>query len=311
MRSVIYGITLETNFPLNHHRTAEADGSPADVTVTYAGEREVPVDEVAEGEWLQAVQIGDRLSYSTVRQADGKVVLRLHGAAEFHIDPDLRRVIGWNDPAYDLEMFALLTAGNLLATIFMLRGEPVLHASAVEQEGRVLAFVADSGMGKSTLAALCCAAGARFVTDDVLRIDTSVAPPRCQLGASENRLRRDARELGLIDPDQRTSVDGRFVWVPRESEASSPELAAIVLPVLDRDASRLSLERLPGGEALNSLHRHPRLLGWMDKQGLMAVFRLLATVTRTVPVYRAHIPWGPPFDPQIGSDLLQATGLTG
>lgn len=51
-------------------------------------------------------------------------------------------------------------------------GRQVLHASAVElPDGQVVAFVGDSGLGKSTLAAAFAVRGAKVLTDDCLLID--------------------------------------------------------------------------------------------------------------------------------------------
>ena len=67
----------------------------------------------------------------------------------------------------------MLVGGTLLAFVLTMRGEAVLHASAVQVGDAALAFVGASGMGKSTMATLLCADGARLVTDDVLRLDTT------------------------------------------------------------------------------------------------------------------------------------------
>ncbi len=52
-----------------------------------------------------------------------------------------------------------------------LQGLEVLHASAVGVDGRAVAFTAASGSGKSSLAAHLVAAGASFLTDDVLALE--------------------------------------------------------------------------------------------------------------------------------------------
>lgn len=48
---------------------------------------------------------------------------------------------------------------------------PTLHASAVALNGQLIAFLAHSGHGKSTLAATLLQTGALFVTDDILPIE--------------------------------------------------------------------------------------------------------------------------------------------
>lgn len=308
---LLHGLVLRTDVAVPGAVGAPA-GRAVDLEVTVAGGRQVP-DTIADGARLQAATWGDRMQYSTVRRSDGSVLLRLHGLVDFVIDPELRSVAAWTDPRCEPELYALLVAGNLLATVLTLRGETVLHASAVERDGRAVAFVAHSGMGKSTLAALACARGGRFVTDDLLRVgygDDGRA--HCWPGGLENRLRRMPAEILGFAPETgvRTSVDNRRVWSPRPTANPSPELVAVVLPVLDRDCRTLEVGRLGRGAALVQLQLTPRLLGWTDQAATAAAFRNLSALVRSVPVRTARVPWGLPVDPAIVDELLDGVGLT-
>jgi hypothetical protein len=62
-------------------------------------------------------------------------------------------------------------AAQVLPFASAVRGFEVLHASAVELDGKAIAFVGPGGSGKSTLALRLSAAGAGLLTDDVLAID--------------------------------------------------------------------------------------------------------------------------------------------
>jgi hypothetical protein len=62
-------------------------------------------------------------------------------------------------------------AAQVLPFASAIRGFEVFHASAVELDGRAVAFVGPSGSGKSTLALRLAAAGAGLLTDDVLAVD--------------------------------------------------------------------------------------------------------------------------------------------
>ena len=74
----------------------------------------------------------------------------------------------------------LLTA-QVLPIAALAQGLELLHASAVQVDGRVLAFAGPSASGKSTLAARLVLAGASLVSDDVLALqrveDDVVAHP--------------------------------------------------------------------------------------------------------------------------------------
>lgn len=67
--------------------------------------------------------------------------------------------------------------GPGLAIALMQRGLTLLHASAVVIDGRAVAFSADSGHGKSTLAAAMHARGHALLTDDVCALDGRDALP--------------------------------------------------------------------------------------------------------------------------------------
>ena len=206
---------------------ARRHDAPPDLVVEYRGERAVP-DELCPGTLLQGYTSGSQLLCTTVQCDDGSTVLRLHGSVEFEICPDRRTVQAWNDPRCSIEMLGIFVVGHLLSTVLALRGETVLHASAVEIDGTAVAFVADSGIGKSTMAALACARGARFVTDDVLRLRECPDPGLwCWPGPTENRLRRDLTDISSTyhGTTTRTSADGRTVWSPRATN-SRPLLSA-------------------------------------------------------------------------------------
>ncbi len=169
----------------------------------------------AEGECLQAVASQYGLMYSTVRRPDGEVLLRLHGRVDFEIAADYRLVRAWTDPECKPEMLALLVVGNLVAMILALRGETVLHASAVEVDGRAIAFVAHSGMGKSTLAALACARGDGIPRERWLRAEQRQLE-RADIVAAVSPLLQEryaayGREAALVpngcDPDMYAAAD--------------------------------------------------------------------------------------------------------
>ncbi|MGQ0577204.1 MAG: hypothetical protein ACT4RN_23825, partial [Pseudonocardia sp.] len=185
-RYLLHGLRVDSEVPLAHDRTAPS-GAAADLVVRCAGRRPVP-DTLADGTLMQGVAADGRLRQSITRTPGGGACVRVHGLVDFEVAADLREVRVWRDPAAAEEMVAILAIGHLVAAVLALRGETVLHASAVEVDGDAVAFVADSGGGKSTMAALCSARGARFVTDDVLRHRVGAAGARCFAGATQNRL---------------------------------------------------------------------------------------------------------------------------
>ena len=133
--------------------------------------------------------------YYAATAVDQGFRLRFFGSCDVDLDPILTRATVHPMPGADPDLLSVLVSGTLLAFVLTMRGETVLHASAVQVGDAAVAFVGASGMGKSTMATLLCADGARLVTDDVLRLDTTSSPPTCALGATELRLRKGADHL--------------------------------------------------------------------------------------------------------------------
>lgn len=304
-RQLVHGLVLETDLPVGDEQPS---AQRVDLELVRAGQRTVPVDLPDGKELLQTADYGTARLYSTVLLEDDSYLLRLHGALDVALSQDLRTATWWQDPSCPEELAALLVAGNVIAVRSLLAGELVLHAGAVEVDGRSLAFVAPSGVGKSTLSTMCSAAGAKFVTDDVLRLSVRDGTPvEAFRGSSESRLRRDLEDLTVTSPSRRT-VDERTAWMPPRSALLRTTLRAVVLPTPRRDLQALEVERLTPGQAIAGLVGAPRILGWRRSLEHATTFRLLAQLVADVPVYRVGVPWGPPFPAGLGQALLALLG---
>jgi hypothetical protein len=306
----VYGLTVRSEVPLHVHRTAPAD-TPVDVDIVL-GAPAARQDGPPPGRVLLELR-GSRHHYAAAADDRG-VRLRLFGACDVDLDPELTRATVHPVPGVDPDLLSVLVSGTVLAFVLTLRGQLVLHASAVQVGDAALAFVGGSGMGKSTMATLLCADGARLVTDDVLRVDPTGQVPTCALGATELRLRKGADHLAerfFAAPGLRTTGDARQALAAPPSTTERLPLAALVVPVPDHSARRRTAEvtRLAPQEAMVLLSRFPRLLGWTDPGVLRTDFHQLANVVDRVPVHVAVLPWGPPFVEDIADLVRRATGL--
>ena len=307
----VYGLTVRSEVPLHLRRTAPA-GTPVDLEITRG--RAVPQSESTPPGRVLLDLRGSRRFY-TATAADRSFRLRFFGSCDIVLDQTLRRATVHPTSGADPDLLPVLVSGSLLAFVLTMRGETVLHASAVQVGDAALAFVGASGMGKSTMATLLCADGARLVTDDLLRLDTTTAAPTCALGATELRLRQGADHLANrfgTAPRLRTTGDARQALAPLPATTENLPLAALVVPVPDHSPERraAAITRLSRKEAIVVLSQFPRLLGWQDAAVRRASFHRLADIVDRVPVHAAVVPWGPPFPEDIAADVLRATGLT-
>src|SRR5580704_14445669 len=118
-----------------------------------------------------------RASGPTWQVADKQFLLRIPDIARFLLN-DGREIVfapESEDAAADIPIFIL---GTVFGILLHQREQIVLHASAVEVNGRAILFCGASGAGKSTLAAALTQQGYPLVTDDfcALTLDGSAAP---------------------------------------------------------------------------------------------------------------------------------------
>lgn len=302
----LYGLTVASSFPLHQDRAAPPRGD-VDLTVVERASMgrtgATPDGEII----LDFGEPPDRW-YTAVRRTDGSVLLRVYGVCDFVISADLTAVTLHMVHGTEPGMRAIMTTGTLLALQLYLRGHAVLHASAVERDGAAIGFVGHSGMGKSTLAALMCADGARVVTDDVLPVAPGTSP-RVPLGATELRLRPGADAVTAAFAAgsfrRRTSADDRVVVGLTPPTAPDLPLAAIIVPRPNRE-DRLEMELVAPKSAAFALMSFPRLMGWRDPAIQTQMFTHATSLARTVPVLVAHVPWGPPFRPDTAEQVWAA-----
>jgi hypothetical protein len=302
----LLGLRVRAPFALASRSTT----LPPDVDVSVDREQEVPAH-CSEGEIL-AELVHEGAPWYTATATEAGFTVRCHGSADFHISRDFRSIRCHFQPGVDSELASLLLRGTVAAFVLQMNGVCLLHASAVAVEGSTVAFVGSSGMGKSTLCALACADGATLVADDVLRVDFG-SELVCTGDASEIRLRPAA--LPIVEgfdprPTVRTTGDGRVAVRPLRVDQAGRRLAAIVIPVPSKNPCAVSVNRVAGAEAVLRLAEHPRIHGWRHPPVLETTFRQLAEIARRVPVFDAHVPWGPPFDDSLAARILAATDAT-
>ena len=309
--SRLYGLNVSTDFPLHQDRPGPPGAQP-DVTVRTG--MDYPVShEVPDGRILLDFSYEGERFYTAVQRLDSSFLLRFYEVCEFAISADLREVVIHHFRGMEPGMDAVMTTGGLLAFILGRQGHTVLHASAVDLGPGAVAFVGQSGMGKSTMATLMCADGGRLITDDVLRVDYVADKPVVRLGVSEVRLRKNGDELidqFAVGVDRRVSADDRDVLALPTSDRDRVTLKAICIPNPNPDLDRVIIDRLPTKIAVFALLSFPRILGWQDPMALNDSLQQATRLALNVPVLRVQVPWGPPFSaevaPQIRRSVLSA-----
>ncbi len=306
----LYGLDIQSDFTL-HQGRASAPNVRMDVSLVL-GKPAVRSDQVPPGRLLLDLR-ADQQYYTATEIGDG-YLMRFYDTCDVRIDGALSRVTFHLFPGADPGIVGVLAGGTVLAFLLSMRGQVVLHASAVQVDLAAVAFVGASGMGKSTMATLMCAEGARLITDDLLRLDLAPEIPTCALGATELRLRKSVGALSdRFDdaPGRRVTDDARDALAATPATTENLPLKAIIVPGPDHSGGRevAEVKRLDAMTSFLLLSRFPRLLGWADEEVLRRQFQQLGDVIDKVPVFVAHMPWGPPFPESVTADVREAVGL--
>ena len=296
----LYGLRIASDLPLRAP-LAELEGTP-DFTILRGDD--LPSDyPPPPGEVWAAADFGNGVSVRLAQTGTGWSLL-YPNTAEVRFAADLRTATLHGAPG-KADILPLLLTSSIPTWWLNLRGESVLHASAVALRGRALAFIGASGMGKSTMATLLCAHGATLITDDALRLVKAGGGYACHFGPGELRLRPAAAALaeqfapGCAD----VSVDGRTTLRLVTPTQELPRLAAIVIPQPSREASELRVERLSLVQASFHLNSYTRVIGWQAEGPLRRQFEHFSELAQRVPVAKLTIPWGPPFAPELAAQI--------
>ncbi|MBU7580946.1 MAG: hypothetical protein KAF27_10830 [Porphyrobacter sp.] len=221
------------------------------------------------------------------RRAGDGFMLRFPGEADFAIAAGGTQVTGWPAPDVAHDHFISLFNNAILPLIGDHAGGLFLHGSAVAIDGRAVAFLGESGDGKTTLAGAFAKAGHPFLTEDVIELVADGADYLLQPKPSGLRLYADSAEwligapTGADSSDDKIDVTGAMAL---PFAAAPAPLAALVLLGSDHEAA-LSLAPVPQAVAVQHLLPHSFVLDVEDKPRLRAHFSRIVGLATKVPCY--------------------------
>lgn len=233
-----FGLSIRSDIAFGDLVPTEGPGH--DVTISLSG-IEDPFEDTQNGfnfDFSGETQI---LSWKAV----GK--FRIRGMNLIEVDPL---------PGIDESIIALPLFGIVFSTLMHVRGDLVLHASAVAIEEAGIAFLGDKGAGKSTTASRFLNAGYKLISDDVVRIVFSYdGPPQVHPGFGQVKLWEDAAsQISFKNTDGGTimGTQKRKLLLDGQFRTSPASLRSIY--ILDRGQNP-GIVALPRPEALQALVR--------------------------------------------------------
>lgn len=207
-RHRLYGLTIESVFPLPGAPAVSRFDAPPDLTLTWE----------PEGAWDPAPW---RITLSAASSAypdigmddDGRVCLLWGKELRFIISPrrDRIRLIS---RAAKLEYAPTLVVGFVLGYYLCLQDVLCLHGSVLVRDGQAFAVLGDGGAGKSTIAAGLVRRGAVLLSDDLVVISRTASRVEVEPGSGSMRLDSTAAErvLGTAEDLPRVPYLNKVSW---------------------------------------------------------------------------------------------------
>lgn len=277
-----YGIRIRTPWPIRG--VAVCDGA---WDVEFVAGQQNALDRAAE--YVPDEQKTRWAQYAAL--PDGSAYRRWHNLFDFLVTADARRIYaravsGVEDEA----MLAYLLVDALSFSMVRLGWEP-LHATAVSTDHGVVAFLGNSGDGKSTLAALLVRHGCKLVTDDMLVLGrdggrwlAQPGPPRLKLyRAMADHVLDSTRDRVGMNPDT-TKMIVALDRCQCTTEAHALRAAYILSRNTDAQPHAPVIQQLSPAAAFPRLLAHTA--GHYPSEGarLKRQFEFATTVVREIPI---------------------------
>jgi hypothetical protein len=288
----LYGFEIRSELPLR--RLNAARGSRGVLTVERADAPLTPPRGEPTGS--QITDEGYRW-FASYELDGGNCLLQMPPTGSFLLEPGAGRIVV-ESSAGDPELLEHRIASSAICTMLSQRDDLVLHAAAVETEGRAIVFCGPTLRGKSTLARALGDAGCRLLGEDGIAIGLEVERAIAYPGARGVRLRG-------LDGDGRRRTD--LLGDPGPGEPSPSPVAAVVM--LGERGQRFEVETLEPAPALALLT--PNLIHTGGRGPIASAFGRLARLLSTAPAFRIALPDDLGALPAAARSFLDSTGIRG
>jgi hypothetical protein len=264
------------------------------VKVDYAvmpARQPIPMPAPAFHEWLN----DDGSVYlAFFRQPDG-YLLRFPEMADFDVAHDGRLARAWPMAGLSQGTLEHLWLNQVLPLALTRQGRLVLHGSAVGIDGHGVAFLGDSGMGKSTLAASFAVSGTHFLTDDGLLLEEDRGRPIIMPSHPSVRLWQDSEEA-LLPPgcDRAPAVSftdkARLLAGPGIAFRREPAPLGCVYFLDNQEVSEVTISPMRPADALIAYVKNSFLLDINEQEQLSSHFDELARLAELPIHFRLDYP---------------------
>jgi hypothetical protein len=248
-----------------------------------------------DAEPFHRIEFPDGTVWTEFYRAGPDYLLRFPGLADFDVSSEGTTVTAYPAPTTDADTLEHLHINQVVPLALSRQGRPSFHASVVTVTGGAVAFLGETGMGKSTLAASFALEEAEFLTDDSLIIEETDAGCMAMPSHASVRLWADSVEA-LVDNgttrDSAISYSTKARLLAGEAlthhEESLPLLAAYLLEW--GGVNKVTIRALSGAEQHMAWVKNSFLLDIEDRLLLAAHFDWTCRIAQTVPTFALDYP---------------------
>jgi hypothetical protein len=285
---------ISTAFPLTALLPTET--MVADGRTIQVGRLDAAPCEPSMTDWVHhwPPEVGD-MSLARLK-GEGSFLLRFHDLADFVISADGRQIEVWSAPSASEETCEHLLLDQVLPRILAQQGQLVLHAGAVRIRHEAIAFIGDSGIGKSTLTASLHAAGYSLLCDDGLvltqgEVATVALPTYPSLRLWPESIASLYAQAPDVAPMAHYSSKRRIISNDLVTNANVPlPLTSLYVLGPAPDTAEISLKRLSSREACIAIIGNSFQLDITDRHRVANTFANASRIADHLPVISLTYP---------------------
>ncbi len=242
-------------------------------------------------------------------------LLRFPALADFTVSPDGNEVAAYPLEGVSDHTIQHLYLNQVLPLALSRQFKLVLHASAVEIENIGIAFLGESGHGKSTLAASFATSGHRFLTDDGLQLEEGEAGYLIRPSHPSIRLWEDSSaalipETAQAAPPVEYTPKSRFLADDEVAFCIEPRPLRALYFLGEGNSDTVTIDPVSGRDAMIEMVRNCFLLDIEEREMLMHHFGQLTELARIPMFFRLDYPRRYELLPQVRDAVIRhATAL--
>ena len=233
--------------------------------------------------------------WTEFHRSNSGYLLRFPGLADFEVSADGKTVVAYPAEGANDATIEHLYINQLVPLALSRQGQPAFHASVVTVTGGAVAFLGETGMGKSTLAASFALSDATFLTDDALLVEETggtcmALPSHASLRLWEDSAKALATEGAPLADSVSYSSKARLLAGEKLSYTEKPQPLVAAFVLEDQDGSAVFIKTLNGLDRYMAWVRNSFLLDVEDRDLLGQHFDWTHRISSEVPTFALDYP---------------------